>query len=215
VVKVSVEAAGRKAYMCESALLIMGSGEATVLFNYLRSRGALTARTARDYVLRALYDSDLMVSTDPFIDLRLRVEGEVMYGTTTDEQPLSDEAADYLRGLLGTISGRGPGLDEGSAYDGFSPEAYEELREVLGEDGLERLSISGGLSLEPAPEVRKDLQVRQYAARMRLLVARAHARQQSKGSWAVDEPRLGPPPSIFEQGDPPPAFRGYRGYASE
>jgi hypothetical protein len=144
--------------------LIMGAREALMLLSVLQRNGTLTRDHCVRHVLNALYqgpgilygepsyeNAERAAYADVFRDRRLsriaNADAEVQ------DAAISSEAADYLRHILATAAGdRRGGLPASAGrFDGYSEEAFEEVRELLGRYGSRYLGISGqSESLRPA-----------------------------------------------------------------
>ncbi len=142
-------------YKRASLALLMGASEALTFLDALERGGLLSRRTVAQYVLPAFYGSrDVKEGTDGYRVIERPLFGEVcdeMLGRRPRaaddprEQAVSREAAMYLRGILEIATGdsRTRMPFRGYRYDGFSRAAYEEVRGLLGNAGMNYLGVSG------------------------------------------------------------------------
>lgn len=144
-------------------LLIMGAPEALTFLDALQKHGLLSRRTVAQYVMPALYGSrETKVGTAGYMVLEQPMFREVideMQGmrlradADPAEEPVSNETAMYLRGILEVATGdrRHGMICLGMRYDGFTEAAYEEVRVLLGRTGMRYLGIADRYeSLEPS-----------------------------------------------------------------
>jgi hypothetical protein len=143
-----------KAYKRPVQKLIMGAREAVVVLDMLRDHGLLSERTARRYVLEALYrGTEVREGTAVYDELMQPVYGEVFRSqgriggrgaTAPQEEALRSETADYLRQVISAATGARAGVSGvNGPFDGFSREAYDEVSEMLGRHGRRYLGASG------------------------------------------------------------------------
>lgn len=144
-------------------LLIMGAPAALTLLDALQRHGLLSRRTVAQYVMPALYGCrETRVGTTGYMEIEQPLFREVvdeMRGSRPradadpSEEAVSNEAAMYLRGILEIATGdrRHGMICLGMRYDGFSRDAYEQVRRLLGRTGMRYLGIADRYeSLEPS-----------------------------------------------------------------
>jgi hypothetical protein len=169
----------------------MGAEEALEMLDTLRSYDALTMRTARLYVMKPVYrHREFLEGSDAYRELQGRVSRylrrlSVSRGSGGDldpgDEPLSEEAADYLKEVLVAASGRRCDLAE-KPYNGYSEEAYREVRSVLGDLGLRWLGISPESS-QLLPDTERVLTMLQIDS----MTARYEARKKEGGQGQPQE----------------------------
>ena len=131
----------------------MGAQEAADFMEVLQNHGALSRRTVALYVMPALTGgSDVREGTEAYGELDLSLGRELSVQTAAmrsrrgiaPDEPLSGEAAVYLRSLIDCVRrGNSRRLDPGLPFNGFSREAYGEVRGAIGTEGMRYLGIDG------------------------------------------------------------------------
>jgi len=143
-------------------LLTMGALEALQFLDVLCKYRPISRRVVAHYVLDSLYAGpELMEGNESYKACEEAVYREVLRARRSPEargkdnrEVLSREAADYLRHILTAAKGgkRVRHLGFKGQYDGFSEDAYKEVRSLLGQYGHRYLGISGTTdSLMPNP----------------------------------------------------------------
>jgi len=143
-----------KAYKRPVQKLLMGAWEAVAVLDVLRDHGLLNERTARRYVMEALYrGTEVRKGTAGYDELMQSVYGEVFRSqariggggaTAPQEEALRSETADYLRQVVSAATGASASVSGvNGPFDGFSREAYDEVSEMLGRHGRRYLGASG------------------------------------------------------------------------
>ena len=122
----------------------MGAREAIGVLEVLRQQAALTTRYVRQHVLGALCAGpELMLDTPEYVAFEDSVYAALVSDSSDAGTLVSPEAAFYLEHVLGSAAGDGGGLVLTlDPYDGFSEQAYLEVRSLLGREGREYLAIS-------------------------------------------------------------------------
>lgn len=143
----------RNIYKFIGQKLLMGASEALSFLDVLRRHGLLSRRTVAQYVLEPLYAGpEIKEGTPAYQAIEESLYREVfdeMLGNRLPnkgipDEPLSCETGDYLRRVIATICDRKHGLSRFDGdYNGYSEEAYEEVRKLLGNTGRRYLGISG------------------------------------------------------------------------
>jgi len=124
-----------------------------LLLDALGRHRSVSTRTVREYVVEALCRPDLYEGGEAYHDLEQRMYRGLEASSTVSDLPATDETVDYLRQALTSLSGDGLALPTGFVrYDGFSREAHEATRELLGSRGLSYLGVRDRReSLAPGP----------------------------------------------------------------
>jgi hypothetical protein len=140
----------------------MGAKEALHLLDVLRKDGLLSRQNAAQYILHTLYGgSDMREGTQDYDALEesfyrkvfTRMLGKEPETDDAGQDKLSPEAGDYLRRVIASICDRKHGLSRfDGPYNGYSMEAYQEVRSLLGSRGIRYLGISDLFkTLDPSP----------------------------------------------------------------
>lgn len=123
----------------------MSAQEAADFMRVLRHNGALSRRTVALYVMPALTgEPDVREGTDAYrkLDYALGLEVSGRRRGTTPDEPLSDEAAACLHSLVDCVRrGNARRPDAGLPFNGFSREAYREVKDAIGIGGFRYLGI--------------------------------------------------------------------------
>ncbi len=131
----------------------MGTREAIGVLEVLRQQDALTTGYVRQHVLGALCAGpELMLDTPEYVSFEDSVYAAIFSDSSDAGTSVTPEAALYLEYVLGSAAEDGGLVLTLDPYDGFSEQAYREVRNLLGRRGRKYLAISEyEKSLAPDP----------------------------------------------------------------